>query len=232
MIETTDLTVEELKDKLAESKTVITFYTDPLCCWSWGMKPQLQQLSKAFKSEMQIKYCMGGLIEDWAYSKDQHHSINNPSQMGPLWMQASDQMNIPINYMVWMKDPPSSSFPPCLAVTAARLQSERASIQLFWKLSEAVMEKGLNVSKLKVIYEVVDDLLKDDADIIEIEQFKIDLLGQKSRIEFKKDLKKVSANSIERFPTLNIQNKQTNKYVTIIGYRSYEEILALLNEVL
>src|SRR5690606_30883830 len=54
---------EKRKDKSKDQVTIVC-YTDPLCCWSWGLQPHLQRLMGEFP-KISIEYCMGGLIPDW-----------------------------------------------------------------------------------------------------------------------------------------------------------------------
>ncbi len=123
------------KEELKENQIEITFFTDPLCCWSWGMYTPLRQLLQQYGSSISLELCMGGMIHDRDTFNDELLSVHNPAQMGPLWMQASENLEVPLNFMIWTEDPPSSSYPACLAVAAARLQSKEASEKMYLTLS-------------------------------------------------------------------------------------------------
>ena len=43
----------------------VTYYTDPLCCWSWGMEPQLRKFRYQYRHLISFRYCMAGLIPEW-----------------------------------------------------------------------------------------------------------------------------------------------------------------------
>ena len=43
----------------------ITFYTDPLCCWSWAFEPQWRRLQYEFQDRIIYRYVMSGLLPGW-----------------------------------------------------------------------------------------------------------------------------------------------------------------------
>src|SRR3954463_12871802 len=88
----------------------IVYYTDPLCCWSWGMEPQLTLLEKDWPGSISWRYCMGGLLPTWNHYIDNFNNVQRPAQMGPLWMHAGKEMEVPIANKIWVEDPPSSSY--------------------------------------------------------------------------------------------------------------------------
>ncbi|MBK6264081.1 DsbA family protein [Marivirga sp. S37H4] len=229
MISEAEPNIQLLKEELKGSSIEITFYTDPLCCWSWGLKPQLQQLLNTFGEDMSLTYCMCGMIKNWESSTDLLHSINKPAQMGPMWMQAATKMNMPLNYMIWENDPPSSSYPACLAVTATRLQSETIAEKVLLKLWESVMEKGLNISKPEVIYTLVEEISATNPQLFDVDHFKRDLHGLESRKMLKEDLKKAALDGVDRYPSLVIRNNKSKRSVKAVGYRTYKELLDLLS---
>src|SRR4051812_40504790 len=104
----------------------IVYYTDPLCCWSWAFEPQWKRLQYEFGSQLSWHNCLGGLLQSWEAFNDPINAINRPLQMGPLWFQAKHISGMPVYDRIWIEDPPSSSYPACLAVKCAGLQSAQA----------------------------------------------------------------------------------------------------------
>src|SRR4051794_21017197 len=104
----------------------ITYYTDPLCCWSWGFEPQWRKLLAEFSGKLKTRYCMGGLLPGWKNFHDAVNAVTKPVQMGPVWMHAAQVSGMPIQHNLWVKDPPASSYPACMAVKCAGLQSAEA----------------------------------------------------------------------------------------------------------
>src|SRR5689334_9454281 len=67
--------------QLAGSLT-ITYYTDPLCCWSWGFEPQWRRLLFEYQGSINHRYCMGGLLPGWKNYHDPINNVSRPIQMG------------------------------------------------------------------------------------------------------------------------------------------------------
>src|SRR4051812_7028555 len=101
----------------------ITIFTDPLCCWSWAFDTQLQQLKGILKRQATWNYRMGGLLPSWNNFHDNENAVSRPIQMGPVWMHAGQIAHKPIAHQLWMTEPPASSYPACIAVKCAQLQS-------------------------------------------------------------------------------------------------------------
>jgi len=222
--------IKENNHYIPADQVAIVCYTDPLCCWSWGMQPQLEQLVEEYSQNITIEYCMGGLIPDWTEFSDPLNSIHKPAQMGPMWMQAGHLTGRPIDDMIWINDPPSSSYPACIAVKTAQLQSEEAGKMMLFKLSEAVMVNRKNISKTAIIAEVAESLAKDQPEVFDFGRFKKEYNGDLSREAFRQDLRKVKLNKIGRFPTLTISNYR-EQGVIITGYRPYDALLEAIRQV-
>ncbi len=70
----------------------ITLYTDPLCCWTWGMQPQWKKFLKDLEGiGIVIKYKMGGLLPSWKHFSDnvifhpQTHATTTSARL--IWRQ-------------------------------------------------------------------------------------------------------------------------------------------------
>src|SRR4051794_14473222 len=92
----------------------ITYYTNPLCCWSWGFEPQWRKLLYTFKDVITYRYRMCGLLPGWKNYHDSVNAVSRPMQMGPVWMHAAQLSGMPVQPNIWITDPPSSSYPACL----------------------------------------------------------------------------------------------------------------------
>lgn len=211
-------------------KVAIVCYTDPICCWSWGLHPHLQRLLDEYPGQIQIDYRMGGLIPDWTEFSDPLNSIYKPTQMGPMWMQASHLTGRKIDDLIWIEDPPSSSFPACIAVKTAQLQSREAGVHMLLTLSKAVMESRKNIAKTEVIAELAEGLAHARPAFFDMERFKKEYNGDQSRESFRHDLKIVKLHKFGRFPTLTI-SKDNEEGIMITGYRPYEALLAAIKQV-
>lgn len=86
--------------------------------------------------------------------------IHRPIQMAPLWVQASAVTGMPVEPMIWANDPPASSWPACLAVNAAGLQSPAAGDLYLRQVRRALMLEGRNVARNEVLVELAGELAK------------------------------------------------------------------------
>ena len=210
----------------------IVYYTDPLCCWSWAFEPQWRRLRYEYGGQLAWRYRMAGMIAGWdgyGYA-DPLNAISRPAQMGPLWMQARHLSGMPIDDRIWVEAPPASSYPACLAVKAAELQSPVAAERLLRRLREAVMAERRNVARPEVILAVAGELAADQADRFDAERFRRDLAGRAALDALREDIKELRYLGIGRFPTLTLR-RADGPGIIIVGYRPYDALLAALARV-
>ncbi len=136
----------------------IIYYTDPLCCWSWAMEPQLRRIQFEYNGQITWRYCMGGLLPGWNNYHDEINSVTRPIQMGPVWMHAGQLSGMPMDANIWMKDAPASSYPSCIACKSAFLQSNGAGIRYLRLLREAAMLEGKNIYRQEILGNVAERL--------------------------------------------------------------------------
>lgn len=212
---------DKSRDRKAEGVEVI-YYTDPLCCWSWVMTPAWKKIQKEFNSGLTVHYKMGGLLPSWDHFSDEVHSIRRPSQMGPEWMHAAHLSGVPTNSLIWITDPPASSFPACIAVKVVQLQSEYYVEHFLQSLRTAVMTEAKNIARNDVLLDAAWEL-RDKYSDFDLIRFKEDLMYDRGKEVFRKDLEETKYLGINRFPTLVIRRKD-NTWVKLVGYQTYESL--------
>lgn len=211
-----------VQNRISEAnQLVITYYTDPLCCWSWCFEKNWERLLNEFPGKFKVRYVMGGMIRNWESYKDPYNAITRPLQMGPVWMHAAQVTHTKINFDIWHKDPPGSSYPSCLAVKTAGLQTIQAEERYLYKIREAVMIRQLNVAKQSVIFQIGDEVENEIPGHFDSKQFKNDWLKEKAQLPFLRDMELTTRHKIGRFPTLTCTN-QLGKGIILVGYRPYE----------
>lgn len=206
----------------------IVYYTDPLCCWSWGFEPQWRRLRYEFADAIRWRYCMGGLIPSWKFYQDSIHSVARPIQMGPVWMEAGHLTGMPNQSSIWMTQPPASSYLSCMAVKCAELQSTAAGEIYLRKLREAVMLEGRNIALQSVLTSVARSVALEHADLDE-DLFLFDLTAGRGKEAFNKDLNEVQQMQIHRFPTL-IFRKAGMPSLMLSGYQPYVKLLEVMQQ--
>ena len=208
----------------------ITYYTDPLCCWSWAFECERQKLVADFENKISWRYCMGGLLPAWNNYHDAINSISRPLQMGPMWMHAAELTGATIRNDIWANDPPASSYPACIAVKCAALQSLAAEEKYLFLVREACMVDGKNIAKADVLFEVAKAVSVDGNIEFDVKLFKQHLFSNEGREAFRKDLQEVKYRGINRFPSLLIRYNNYAKLIT--GYQPLETIANSLNELI
>jgi putative protein-disulfide isomerase len=200
----------------------VTYFTDPLCCWSWGFQPHLEALQTLYDKRMSVQYVMGGMLPSWEHFRDEVHAVSRPAQMGPVWMHAAQLTGRPINYHLWIKDPPASSYPACIAVKCAALQSAELGVTYFKHLQEATMTQAQNISSWPVLQAVAKEVAKND-DSFDVARFLADYQQQKGVDAFRADLALAARYQVTRFPTIVIESPG-KKGIVISGYRTAEAL--------
>ncbi|WP_125722008.1 DsbA family protein [Flavobacterium ustbae] len=200
-----------------ENKPVkIIYYTDPICSSCWGIEPQLRKLKLEYGDYFEIDYRMGGLLPDWSYNSG---GISKPSDVAHHWDEASLYYEMPIDGNVWIEDPLDSSYPSCIAMKAAQMQSKEKAVYFMRILREKLYLYKKNIAKWENIAEAAKiaglDVEKLKADYDDAEEL------------FQEDLNLGKSLGVRGFPTLFFADA-TNNQLTVYGskpYTSYENAL-------
>jgi predicted DsbA family dithiol-disulfide isomerase len=208
----------------------IIFYTDPLCCWSWGFEPQWRRLQYEFQNQLVFKYVMTGLLPGWKNFNDPVYSVSRPQQMGPVWLEASEKSGMPMQSKIWVQDPPASSYPACIAVKAVELQSQAASIKYLRLLREAIMLEGKNIAKQEILIEIAEKLSNKYPALINVHQFADDLTNDKGLEAFRSDWQESLNRNINRTPTL-IMRSENKPAIMLTGFRPYAILLEAIKQI-
>lgn len=219
--------LETVQPSNKTDQIIVTYYTDPLCCWSWAFEEHWQKFQKEFNERLTVKYVMGGMISDWKNFSDPMNNVSKPVQMGPVWMEAKHITGVFINDSIWMNDAPSSSYPACIAVKTAGLQSQCAEKVYLRKVREAVMIEGRNISRNEILTSIAKSTWEDFPDVFSYEKFKNNFNSDAALEAFRNDLQKVRYHQICRFPSITLSSKN-HTGVIITGFRPYEVLMDAL----
>jgi predicted DsbA family dithiol-disulfide isomerase len=209
----------------APRRLEVVYYTDPLCAWSWAIEPQWRRLRFEYDEGIAWRYVMGGMVADWGSYQDTLNSVYNPAQMALQWYQVRQLTGTRLDERIWREDPPSSSYPACLAVKAAERQGPAAGEDCLRRLREAVMIGRRNVARGEALVEAAEGLAADPPRGVafDVDRFREDILGAEVRNAFHEDLREVRYRDIGRFPTL-VLRAEGDRAIALAGYRTYEII--------
>jgi predicted DsbA family dithiol-disulfide isomerase len=203
----------------------VVYFTDPLCPWSWAIEPRQQRLRFEYGEQIAWRSVMGGMIADWRSYRDTLNEIYNPAQMALHWYQVRQLTGARLDERIWRDDPPSSSYPACLAVKAAEQQGAGAGEAYLRRVREAVMVDRRNVARGDVLVEVAEELAADAPRGVafDVDRFRDDILGEAVKEAFHGDLREVRYRAIGRFPTLVLQ-AEGGPGIALTGCRPYESV--------
>jgi putative protein-disulfide isomerase len=208
----------------------VTYFTDPLCVWSWAFEPVWRRLLQAYEGRIRWRYAMGGMIPSWRDYRDPLNHVERPVHMGAFFRQAAEIGGVPIADRIWVDDPPSSSYPSCVAVKAAELQSLEAGDLYLQRVREALMAQGRNVARRQVLLDVATELGGDRPDAFSAIRFERDLDSAAAREAFRSDLNAARDAGIGRFPTLTLRAPGGEARM-IVGYRPHDALLVAVRHV-
>jgi putative protein-disulfide isomerase len=208
----------------------ITYYTDPLCCWSWALESEITKLQHVYSTKIIWRYCMTGMLPDWNNYFDQINNITRPIQMGPLWMYAQYVTDVKMNSAIWKNDPPTSSYPACIAVKAAFLQSFEIGQSYLKLLRKSVMTDEQNIAKENILIDNAERISKTFSGL-NLQRFKSDLKNGKALEAFRADMQEIARRGIKKFPALLIKNKENNQGLIAVGYRKYEQFKKIISTI-
>ena len=207
----------------------VTYYTDPLCCWSWATEPQWRKFRYQFRHILSVRYCMVGLIPSWKNFTDNSNDVSRTAQMGPVWMEAAQISGMPLHDRLWIDSPPASSYLCCIAVKCAGLQSPNAEEHFLRKLREAVMINGENISLQSVIFKIAAELGNLSPTLFDYNRFIDDMGNEKGLALFKADLQETQSYRITRFPTM-IFRKAGQQPLMLQGHKEYASFLNVMKQ--
>lgn len=184
---------------------------------------EVEKLERTFPGRISVSFVLAGMIQKWDTFADPVNAINKPSQMGPLWMDARIKTGIPFDESIWVEDPPYSSFPACIAVKTAELQSKDVARDYLKLLMEALMLNRRNIAKPEVLAEIAQELSLSNLEF-DLAEFMTAYNQNASRSAFREDLKKTKINSITRFPTITL-TYPGRKGIIFTGYRPLEILM-------
>jgi putative protein-disulfide isomerase len=213
--------MERMDEAVDETTVFVEYYTDPLCSWSWAFEAQWRRLRYECGPRLGWRYHMGGLIADWRSYEDPFNDIRRPTQMGPQWFQVSEITGMPLDDRIWQVDPPSSSYPACVAVKAAQRQGQAAAEAYLRRLREAVMMECRNIARQDVLLAVAQETAVGSS--FDLDRFRDDLAAPETRDAFRQDLRDAAYYDIGRFPTLLV-HRSGGRGLILVGYRPYEAL--------
>jgi predicted DsbA family dithiol-disulfide isomerase len=125
---------------------------------------------------------------------------------------------MPNDPRLWVEDPPASSWPACLAVKAAALQSSAAGDRFLRRLREAVMIEGRNIARQDVLMELAREVGYLDAGRLERD------LAAAAPAALEEDVREARFRGIGRYPCLMLR-RAGRAPAYLVGWRPYPALV-------
>lgn len=168
---------------------------------------------------------------DWQSYNDPVYAVSRPVQMGSVWKEAGYLSGMPLNDKLWIENPPSSSFPACMAVKTAELQGEEATEHFLRAVREAAMVNAKDISSKEVLLTLAKTVAEDFPGTLDYDRFAKELSSGVALDDLKSDFQKVKVRGISRYPSLLIR-AGGGRAILITGYKPYQVIESALKRLL
>jgi predicted DsbA family dithiol-disulfide isomerase len=151
----------------------LRYYSDPLCPWSWALEPTFRRLVHQFGENLRLTYVMGGMMR----------APSDPTTQIRATLDAGDRSGMPVDPRLWLEEPPSSSYPACIAVKAAAEQGDPEPY--LRRLREGLMCRR---RKLDTSESLIEEARATPA--LDLGRFRIDLASHGTLEAFAADLER------------------------------------------
>jgi putative protein-disulfide isomerase len=203
-----------------DSSVTLTQFTDPMCTWCWGSEPVLRRLRTVYGDQLRLEFVMGGLVEDFDAFYDAGNDIAEPSDVGPHWLEASEQHGMPVETSVFETNPAQSTYPASVAFAAARLQDRERAHRYLRLLREAYATQARNVN------ERAEQVTLAERVGLDVEAFTGALDDGTAQAAFEDDLARTRNAGVRAFPTYRIEGPEET--FRLAGFQSFDALAGRL----
>jgi predicted DsbA family dithiol-disulfide isomerase len=164
----------------------ISYYTDPVCPWSWGIEPSIRKLMVQFGDALSWTFVMGGVARDLS-KVDMDEGGDSQQVYGRLireWLIAAERTGMPLDPLLWVEGPIATSYPACMAMKAATEQASDGGYRYLRRLREALMCERRKLDHAEALVE------EARAAGLDVERFRVDLRSHAITEAFGSDLER------------------------------------------
>ncbi|AXG08695.1 DsbA family protein [Haloplanus rubicundus] len=200
----------------ADATVTVTQFTDPMCTWCWGSEPILRHLRTAYGDRLDVRFVMGGLIEDFETFYDAANDIADPGDVAPHWLEASERHGMPVDTAIFETDPAQSTYPASVAFAAARQQDRALGHRYLRRLREAYATEVRNVNRRD------EQIRLAEAVGLDVDAFTTALSDGSAREAFEADLARTRRADVRAFPTYRIAGLEGER--RLAGFQPFADL--------
>jgi predicted DsbA family dithiol-disulfide isomerase len=199
-----------------DATVTVTQFTDPMCTWCWGSEPILRHLRTAYGDRLDVRFVMGGLIEDFETFYDAANDIADPGDVAPHWLEASERHGMPVDTAIFDTDPAQSTYPASVAFAAARQQDRALGHRYLRRLREAYATAVRNVNRRDEQIRLAETVGLD------VDAFTTALFDGSAREAFEADLARTRRADVRAFPTYLIDGPEGER--RLAGFQPFADL--------
>lgn len=143
-----------LSDGILRMMVAVSYYTDPLCPWSWAAEPVVRKLMVEFADELEWTFVMAGLERDLLEGRRPGGAGMPAEQLAARsaeWLRIAADAGVPLDPLLWFDGPPVSSQPACLAVKAAARLADDGGSSYLRLAREALVCRGIKLDNAEAL---------------------------------------------------------------------------------
>src|SRR3990172_7445639 len=134
----------------ADSHAVdVVHFADPWCFWSWGLEPILRRLKEVYGDQIKVEYRMGGITDDIGQWRKDYDVAEDEALR--TWVRDSASLpRVPTHPDFYLRTKVETTWPACVAVKAAQMQSEELAERFLRRLMETIQVEAKNGNREEV----------------------------------------------------------------------------------
>jgi predicted DsbA family dithiol-disulfide isomerase len=191
----------------------VRYYTDPACSWSWGAEPRIRRLMWEFGDGLRFTWVMGGLARSYGTGyMDSESGVGSGgdcfADLMTHWLEAAADSGMPVDALLWSRNPIASTYPACQGVKAAAEQGPEAAYRYLRRLREGLMTERKKLDHAEALI--------GEAGLagLDTERFRIDLSSNAITEAFAADLDEVRNPSAEAREAGKVSHTEGHERVT------------------
>ena len=212
---TTYEVARKTRSEVGTDRARILFATDPICSHCWAMEPAWRRFLYHCGDHVEVTHLYGGLLPRWEGFADVDAGIRAPEDIPPHWEEVAERYGQPIDPSVWLTDPLPSSYPPSIAVHAARALAPDREEDYLRRIRQALFLEARNIARPEVLIACAAEIGLDEA------RFAAALEDPASRAAFEADLETRVEMGIRGFPTLIVVGPASDQPWVMRGAQPY-----------
>jgi len=211
-----------------QNQLEILAFTDPVCTWCWGSEPVLRKLTSWYGDAVNIRYVMGGLVEDIRNFYDRANDIGGDPESANIqiarhWLEASERHGMPVcieGFRLFTADT-VSTYPQNIAFKAAELTNPQLAARYMRRLREASAAEAREIGRREVLIELASEVGLD------LGVFIGHLNDGSAEAAFREDLETTRRYGARGFPTFVFRYGE--REVMLRGSQSFAAMQAVID---